>query len=552
MQVLTCILTALFVLGVERLWPVMGPQAELLGRAASSLKIHPPGHRLQDPTELVINRLVERQAKRLGGRPHDPEIAPEFSEAVAEALAKIAADATPLVTKRMWLAAVNIVKQDREEAESAMRQLEKLTGPNDYSILPGTRLVESHTGWKSLDIEIEKKELTNIVLHRNYYMMDRSAEKPNPKENCEALECPNFGRCVRERQMVNGMCRNPELFESNWKGEPPLNKPPRAEDERVYQPDYEGNNFVMENVYINHKGQVFNATHHFMAGGCSASDHFHHTSATKVYQFKTLVNLISVTSKNFYHAVSESVIELVTVHPLLQAYPTIPVAFHIKQDVTEPLSEWLDVLGYPEGKLNAYYLAGSTGIFFAEKLIMPGRCLCGRPSGSVLKALRDQFLKIPMEPLEQSSGKKQPLGKIVFYRRESSLWRAVNQEATILAKLKKKYGQDKVVTFYGTEPLSELRAMLSYAVLLMGPHGAGLTNMVHMREGTSVLELRASNYVNVRYHYLADSVHMPFYMVAGAGDMRSAIDIDVSEVMSVVNMALPESWRAYYGTSGMR
>lgn len=78
------------------------------------------------------------------------------------------------------------------------------------------------------------------------------------------------------------------------------------------------------------------------------------------------------------------------------------------------------------------------------------------------------------------------------------------------------------------------RDLFNSVRLFISPHGALMTNMIFMREGAHVLEVRPRGFNNGCYHYLAHIIGLRYYLVKGEGTKNSDIQVDMEQLLSVV------------------
>jgi capsular polysaccharide biosynthesis protein len=80
-------------------------------------------------------------------------------------------------------------------------------------------------------------------------------------------------------------------------------------------------------------------------------------------------------------------------------------------------------------------------------------------------------------------------------------------------------------------PLAETMALWAQADVVLGPHGAGLTNMAFMRAGGLVLELLPVNQTGAHYHRIAAAAGLQhhYYLLDGErGSRRADGNLDVA------------------------
>ena len=87
------------------------------------------------------------------------------------------------------------------------------------------------------------------------------------------------------------------------------------------------------------------------------------------------------------------------------------------------------------------------------------------------------------------------------------------------------------------------RAIFSRASVVIGVHGAGLTNILFAKKGTPVIEISLYTARHRDYMHLSAALLHPYYAVM-VNDSRSVsmfdelVSVDIAELMSSINMAL--------------
>ncbi|WP_299820741.1 glycosyltransferase family 61 protein [uncultured Pontibacter sp.] len=118
--------------------------------------------------------------------------------------------------------------------------------------------------------------------------------------------------------------------------------------------------------------------------------------------------------------------------------------------------------------------------------------------------LRDKFLPIAQKIIQPP--------KRIYISRQDSDARNVTNEVQVIALLEK-YGFKKVVLSDFT--FAEQVSMFQSAEAIVGPHGAGLTNLVFCQKGTQVIELFAKEYLLTLYTDLATKVGLDYnYLIS--------------------------------------
>lgn len=164
---------------------------------------------------------------------------------------------------------------------------------------------------------------------------------------------------------------------------------------------------------------------------------------------------------------------------------------------------------------------------------MPG--LSGNPPRWVCDFLRENFLK-------HVRRQAQPDRRIYISREREGTRRVVNEAA--LVELLKRNGFE----IFFPEDLSfvEQVELFANARIVMGAHGAGLSNLVFCPKGAAVIELFSPRYVNVCYWALANQLDLRYYYVLGDTKrgrtesklplVRDNIEIDPAKVEAILDI----------------
>ena len=87
-------------------------------------------------------------------------------------------------------------------------------------------------------------------------------------------------------------------------------------------------------------------------------------------------------------------------------------------------------------------------------------------------------------------------------------------------------------------PLSEHIAMFSRAAVVVGPHGAGFSNLIFCREGTAVIEIGYDSpdvlQLDEMYFQLSLGLHLRYWLVLGQGSYVGTIDAEEDEIISII------------------
>jgi capsular polysaccharide biosynthesis protein len=73
----------------------------------------------------------------------------------------------------------------------------------------------------------------------------------------------------------------------------------------------------------------------------------------------------------------------------------------------------------------------------------------------------------------------------------------------------------------GSLSFAEQVSLFASAKVIIGPHGAGLANLVFCRKGTTVIELFADDYVFPLYYDLANKVELKYDYLICSSDAKA-------------------------------
>jgi capsular polysaccharide biosynthesis protein len=132
----------------------------------------------------------------------------------------------------------------------------------------------------------------------------------------------------------------------------------------------------------------------------------------------------------------------------------------------------------------------------------------------------------------------------VYISRNDSSSRNVINESELTSMLDE-YGFKKVEL--GSMSFAEQVSLFASAKVIIGPHGAGLANLVFCKKGTTVIELFAEDYVFPLYYDLANKVELNYdYLICSADakannakqGMKLNLYVDLSKLQTKLDALL--------------
>jgi hypothetical protein len=138
----------------------------------------------------------------------------------------------------------------------------------------------------------------------------------------------------------------------------------------------------------------------------------------------------------------------------------------------------------------------------------------GNPPRWALEWLRERLVPSP-----RSNGRR------LYVSRADAAWRRVANEVELVAALER-HGFELILP--GAMPLLEQLRAFAEAEVILGPHGAGLVNLLGARPGACVIELFDERYVNGCYYALADALDLSYWYLVCSGSGRNDLRVDIA------------------------
>lgn len=331
---------------------------------------------------------------------------------------------------------------------------------------------------------------------------------------------------------------------------------------------FSGQVFVLENVFINDRGTVFDHKylykHATICKSAPLSWGTYRANETTVHVFKEMASVAYYNGPNFYHTMLEVMPSLLLLKTVLARRPGIPVAYRALQEYFFYIFELIDL---PPGELN-FHMIHDNELFFVERLFLPVMAKCGRPSRALIQKLRKEYFFRPEFPAQNAEKKKNVFEPVVESlsktenvdsKSESGEaeksgqleklsilpdWRiviGVREKTRRIAgweKLKPRLfsllPKDRISLFDGTLSLLEAKKLFSKTRLYIAPHGAAMTNLVFMPKDGEVLEIRPIQFNNPVYHYVAFICGLKYRLIHGNGTKDSDIDVRHEDILDVI------------------
>lgn len=195
--------------------------------------------------------------------------------------------------------------------------------------------------------------------------------------------------------------------------------------------------------------------------------------------------------------------------------------------------ETLDMLGIPRERL---LFSDDDMHLRAKRLLVPG-CEFGIVPKWALRYVRHELME---KPGIRPHGERVRL----FISRARAKKRRLLNEAELASRLSR-HGFRAVEL--ETMPVAEQIRLFASADIVIGPHGAGLTNLIFCKPGTKVIELFSPNHMHTCYPVISSHMDLEHYYLVGVGERppefvnprnhADDIRIDPNEFRSVLKLA---------------
>ncbi|SPQ99955.1 unnamed protein product (mitochondrion) [Plasmodiophora brassicae] len=221
---------------------------------------------------------------------------------------------------------------------------------------------------------------------------------------------------------------------------------------------------------------VYNCRIKWLAGGCKVFPHPGNAVddwdsgrlASATVLDGRVVSIWQYWGPAFYHFFMEAFPRIALVHQFVVDNPDVRI-------ITPAIGatyELFDLIGIDRSRL---IVKGEGDNFFVETLLVPTPTACGRASRPALKALkaliRAGFVKKHGEPTRDPGRRV-----IVVQRREGA--RALLNHDDLVERLRKEFPRAQIGVFQHNDNLEAAIRKHFHADLIIGPHGAGISNVM--------------------------------------------------------------------------
>ena len=339
--------------------------------------------------------------------------------------------------------------------------------------------------------------------------------------------------------------------------------------------------FAIPHAFVNSEGNVFNRHGYYIHGGCSDfswatwdfsyefSPAFNETTNITVFH-EPIVNLVQPYENNFCHEIFDVYSYFVSVQPFISMYPKAPVLLRSKLEHIKMLP-LLRALGIDYDNLQiqtvpSWDTNNARTLVYSPLVIVPLSTKCGVIEKRVVPQFRAAIASLLVDfniskgsdtyQITKMDMKNQIFkkGSILIYDRLTDNARHLIGGSDVISRLRDMYspaaaaaaaatttgiGKDtkkllrphrEVHRFIGNESLSTTLELFHDCACFIAAHGAGMTNMIFLRENTSIIEIRPINYqVQVFQDISATMNFKHVVFIAGKGRQHGKIPLNVQQ-----------------------
>lgn len=310
-----------------------------------------------------------------------------------------------------------------------------------------------------------------------------------------------------------------------------------------------GGVIALRNAYVSGAhGMAFDCAASVFAGGC-------HPQAAKFPEWQIqwqakgavklgkAVNIVQMWGHGWYHHFVEDFTRLSMVHDYLVQNPDVKILTYNLSN-TPAL---LEMIGLDPARVVPY---DGKRIYFAKQLLIPTANPCGHVASKFAAWTNEQFTKrLAKWSAELGTSKNESLNIVVQDRGKGQ--RALKNFAELVQGLRDAFPEATVNIFPPRLGLKEGALMHFAADLIVGPHGAGISNVLFTRKHAAVIEIHPNkgnwggggpHEINFCHQFTCRALGRRYAaVVANNGNYLSMFTADVAAVVKAAKKILSSS-----------
>ncbi|GJP54292.1 hypothetical protein CLOM_g13398 [Closterium sp. NIES-68] len=290
-------------------------------------------------------------------------------------------------------------------------------------------------------------------------------------------------------------------------GCPAAGEPADTETRRVikdWEKKWAGQVFVLENVYVNWRGQVFNETHLFDPSGCVTEANVSYPAGTHVTMHRDVVNLLSDVADPRAEVFHELTDLLPMMLPLKEVLPKLKDAVIVARSRKLLSAVANRVLKLPVTDHEVQGVKpGLPHLWYVQKLYQPVRQQCRQPSMALWTQFRSNHLlprgspQVFRDTGSESADAESAAGLAAGVPEDwvvvvaADVAGRVDEAGEIRDALKFFFPEDRIVLFKNNLNVLEAKDLFNRAALFVATSTSALAHVMFMPPNATVLELRA-------------------------------------------------------------
>jgi hypothetical protein len=287
---------------------------------------------------------------------------------------------------------------------------------------------------------------------------------------------------------------------------------------------------VFQNAAVDVLGNVCTSTKKCLqAKTCNSDYGFYRRSGDR---HEVVYSIAEFWGEGFFHFLCENFVRLfVGLDWLKSPGRGIATMIHIREK--RPFAmQALRAVGIPSSRV-------LTGSVSAKAMIIPEPVGCGSPAKNLVELARVGVLSNVLSSFNQLSPQAPTQLALTVIQRTGS--REVVNHQKLVDGLKKEYIGHSVQSFKSLSMKDSIK-LFENTDILLGPHGAGLSNMLFMQPGRGVVEFMVSGRdVNACYMYLAIKLGLRYHTWGNPrASQTGKMVVDVEKILSIVSGMMVE------------
>ncbi|EKX43942.1 hypothetical protein GUITHDRAFT_72693 [Guillardia theta CCMP2712] len=295
---------------------------------------------------------------------------------------------------------------------------------------------------------------------------------------------------------------------------------------------------ILSDAIVQPDGNAQNGSYFIITKGCSSLSGSP-TKSKPSHVYDKVATISHYWGEGYYHFFGENLVRLPMAIEYLSSIREKSYMVHVKTK-NQFTQSALALLGISSSRL-------VDGLVGAKTLYIPEPTPCGTPSAPALRLMRMSLLRAALGGQDPEQAERRESNNkcvvMVVQRRKAS--RSISNHEELVKALREGLEGCEVRVHDGKGEVREQLMQFRQAKIVVGPHGAGLSNMIACRVGTVVVEfLPAEKHVNVCYMAMALKLMLRYIGITPEGATQwGPMTVNVSLAMEM----LRKHWKTVPG-----